>query len=72
MTALWLIAALLGFVAIGIGASLLRGGERPPLSGSIAAIVRQWTGTLAGQRAVGAGLAAAGVIVIFLVLALRP
>lgn len=72
MTALLLIAALLGFVAIGLGMSLLRGGERAALTGGWTAVVRQWTGTLAGQRAVGAGLVAAGALAIVLVLVLRP
>lgn len=72
MIALWLVAALLGFVAIGLGVSLLRAGERPPLAGGFVSVVRQWTGTLAGQRAVGAGLVALGALVIVLVLVLRP
>ena len=72
MIALLLLIALAGFVAIGLGMSLLRANERPPLAGSWDAKVRAWFATLHQQRAVGAALVAGGVLVILLVLALRP
>ena len=72
MTALLLILALLAFVAIGLGAALLRGNERPPLAGGWQAVIRAWFATLQAQRAVGAGFVAGGALTLILVLALRP
>lgn len=72
MSYLLLFIALLGFGAIGFGVSLLRANSRPPLAGSWDAKVRAWFGTLHAQRAVGAGLVAAGALTVILVLVFRP
>lgn len=72
MSLIFLLLALAGFVAIGVGVSLLRSNGRSALAGDMTAKLRQWFGTLQGPRAIGAGLVAVGAVVIVLVLALRP
>lgn len=67
-----LFIALLGFVAIGLGVSLLRANERPELSGGWQAIVRAWFKTLQAQRLAGAALVAIGALTIILVMVFRP
>lgn len=67
-----LFIALAGFVAIGLGVSLLRANERPALSGGWQAVVRAWFRTLQAQRLAGAALVAAGALTIVLVMVLRP
>ena len=72
MTALLLVAALLAFVAIGGGASLLRSTPRPALTGGYPQRACAWFATLHGRRALGAALVAGGALVFVLVLMLRP
>lgn len=72
MSLIFLLLAFAGFLAIGVGVSLLRSNGRPALTGDVGAKLRQWFGTLQGPRALGAGLVAGGALVILLVLALRP
>ena len=72
MSMILLFIALLGFVAIGLGASLLRANERPALSGGWQAVVRAWFRTLQAQRLAGATLIAIGALTIILVMVFRP
>ena len=68
----FLLLALAGLVAIGIGASYLRGTQRPRLIGSFSAKLQQWFASLQGPRAIGAALVAAGALAAVLALVLRP
>ena len=72
MSMILLFIALLGFVAIGLGTSLLRANERPALSGGWQAVLRAWVKTLQAQRLAGAALVAIGALTVILVLVFRP
>ncbi len=72
MSALFLILALLGFVAIGLGVGLTRSTPRDALTGGWQQVLRAWVPTLAGRRLLGALLVAGGALTILLVLVFRP
>lgn len=72
MTALYLVLALLGFLAIGLGVGLTRSTPREALAGGWQQVIRAWLPTLAGRRLLGAVLVAGGALTILLVLVLRP
>ena len=67
MTAIFVILALAGLAAIGVGASYLRGNRRPTVTG-----IGAWIATLQGPRLVGVLLIAGGGIAFLLALVLRP
>ena len=72
MSGIFLIVALLGFIAIGVGVGLTRSAPRDALSGGWQQVIRAWIPTLAGRRLLGALLVAGGALTILLVLVLRP
>ncbi|HEX8481189.1 MAG TPA: hypothetical protein VF650_04740 [Allosphingosinicella sp.] len=66
MIAILLILALAGLVAIGVGASYLRGNRRPSVGG-----IGAWFATLQGPRLIGVVLIAGGGLAFLLALVLR-
>lgn len=72
MSAILLILAFAGFLAIGAGVGLVRNEPRPALTGDLPHKLTAWFATLAGRRLLGAALVAVGVLVFVLVLVLRP